>query len=210
MIRSLIVLLLLALPLMAGDSASDIIKNVQETYEDIKYLTAEFVQIEEFGLTGAKNEVKGKIYVKGGDKYRLVTEDQVVVTNGETVWTYSVFSGQVLIDRVKENSGSLLPRDLLFKYPKTHYATLLGKVEWNGKTYYNLKLDPREDVHGFVKSMKLWVEPDDWFIDKIEYTDFNDNISVFEIRKSDTKTPLKDDFFNFEIKEGMEVVDLRL
>ena len=54
-------------------SVTKIVKELQDKYEDIDNLTAEFLQIDKFKLTGSQTETKGKIYVKGGVKYRLET-----------------------------------------------------------------------------------------------------------------------------------------
>ena len=104
----------------------------------------------------------------------------------------------------------MLPRDLLFKYPQEYYATLLDEVEYNGEDHYILKLDPKEDTHGFIKSMKIWVNGDNYLISKIEYTDFNDNTSLFKIKKIITNKSLSDSFFKFQAPEGADVIDLRL
>jgi chaperone LolA len=191
-------------------SVTKIVKELQNKYEKITNLSAEFVQIDKFKLTGSQTETTGKIFIKDGVKYRLETEDQIIVTDGQTVWTYSIFNNQVLVDRVKEGDGSLLPRDLLFRYPRDYFASLLDEVELDGEDYYILRLDPKEGVHGFIKTMKIWVNSDSYMISKIEYTDFNDNISYFEIKQVDIDTKLNDSLFQLEIGEGVNVIDLRM
>jgi chaperone LolA len=202
--------ILLSLFMLQTGSAKKIVNKLQDKYEDLTYLSAEFVQIESFKLTGSENRTSGKIFVKEGEKYRLETEDQIIVTDGKSVWTYSRLNNQVLIDRVKEGDGSLLPRDLLFKYPRDYFAALLNEEKIGGEDYYVLKLDPREGVHGYIKTMKVWVNQDSYIIKKIEYTDFNDNTSSFEVRDVDTKSIIPEDTFSFKIDETMEVVDLRM
>jgi chaperone LolA len=207
------VVLILIAGLFSLSSAADvkkIVTEIQDRYDDIKYLSATFVQTEEFKLTGSRNEMRGKIYVKDGVQYRLETEDQIIVTDGKSVWTYSPFNNQVLIDRVKEGDGSLLPRDLLFKYPRDYMATLIDEQTLDDKRYYVLKLDPKEGVYGYIKTMKIWVNTKSYMISMIEYQDFNENVFTFEVQQVDTQTTLPDDLFRFEIKEGMEIVDLRM
>jgi outer membrane lipoprotein-sorting protein len=109
------------------DEVNDIIKNIQKTYDKMDHFSAVFKQVETFKITGSKTETIGKIYVSDGEKYRFESEDQVVVTDGKSVWTYNAISKQLLIDNVREDSGVLLPRDLLFNYPKTYFATLLSE-----------------------------------------------------------------------------------
>ncbi|MEJ2545163.1 MAG: outer membrane lipoprotein carrier protein LolA [Calditrichaceae bacterium] len=191
----------LSLIFMTSLSAADvnkIISKVQDKYDDMKYLTATFKQVETFKLTGSQTETVGKIYIADGDKYRFESEDQVIVTDGKDVWTYNSISKQLLIDEVRENSGALIPRDLLFKYPQKYYATLLSESEENNKKLYLIRLDPKDQVYGYVKSLKIWVEDDEWLIHKIEATDVNGNKSLYEITNQDTRSKINDDMFTFK------------
>lgn len=206
----IIILSLIFISLGWAQSVDDIVEEIQDRYEDLENFSAEFIQSEQFKITGSVNETKGKIYVKNGIKYRLETDDRIIVTDGESVWTYSLFNNQVLIDRAKKNDGSMLPRDLLFKYPREYYASLLDELEFEGKKHFLVKLDPKEDTHGYVKTMKIWVDADNYLISKIEYTDFNENVSTFAIKKVDIKVSLPDKMFRFDVPDGVESVDLRL
>ncbi len=192
-----------------ADDVNDIIKKVQNTYDDMDNLTATFRQVEAFKLTGSLSETRGKIYVKNGVKYRFESEDQVIVTDGKTVWTFNSLSNQLIIDNVRKNSGALLPRDLLFKYPKKYYATLLKSEQQNKRTVYLIRLDPKEDTHGFFSNIKIWVEKGSWHIRKIQTTDLNGNSTTFEISAMDTKSKLSDDLFKYQAASDAEVIDMR-
>ena len=199
------------LVLISSLSAADvnkIISKVQDKYDKMKYLTATFKQVETFKLTGSQTENVGKIYI-AGDKYRFESEDQVIVTDGKSVWTYNSISKQLLIDEVRENSGALIPRDLLFKYPQKYYATLLSESKENNKNLFQIRLDPKDQVYGYVKSLKIWVEEDEWLIHKIESNDVNGNTSLYEIADQDTKSKIGEDMFKFVPDENTEVVDMR-
>ncbi len=208
MIFTFFIALLTAFFLFADD-AEDIIEKVQKTYDKMDNFSAAFKQIERFKITGSESETIGRIYVADGTKYRFESDDQIIVTDGKTIWTYNDISNQLLIDQVRENSGALLPRDLLFKYPKKYYATLLNEIKESGEKLYVLKLSPKEEEQGYVSAIKIWVEDDDWIIRKIETTDINGNSSTFELTEMDTKKELADSLFNFNIEEHMEVVDMR-
>jgi len=188
---------------------SEIIEEVQDVYEDIEFLSAEFVQKEIFELTGSVNETKGKIYIKNGVEYRLETEDQVIVTDGKVVWSYSHHNNQLIIDYVKEGDASVLPRDMLFKYPKNYYSTLIKTEKIDKEEYYIMKMVPKEETHGYIKSMKIWVNSDSYLINKLEYMDLNDNTSSFEINKLDVSSDLSDQLFKFEAPPQSEIIDMR-
>lgn len=205
---SVVFLLMTAMQANAAD-VNKIIKKVQKTYDKMDNLSATFKQVETFKITGSQTETSGKIFIKNGVKYRFKSEDQVIVTDGKTIWTYNEMSKQLLIDNVRENSGALLPRDLLFKYPKKYYSTLLGEEKSGKNEVYKIRLDPKEDVHGYIKSVKLWIDKDNWYILMIETTDLNGNQSRFEITDIDTKSKLSDDLFTYQADDSVNVVDMR-
>ena len=206
----IIVSIILILAISAfGQNVQKIIKEVQDKYEDIKYFSAEFVQKDHYKLTGSVNEVMGKIKVKDGIKYRLITEDQFIITDGKTTWSFSKISNQVIVDNVKEGDASLIPRDMIFRYPKEYITTFLKMEEINGMDFYVIRMDPGEKVHRYIKTMKIWVHKDTYLIHKLEYTDFNGNTSSFKIKNIDIESKLNDSLFFFDPPEGIEVVDMR-
>ena len=212
MIIRILILLACISSAFSGESASKVLKEIVKKYNNIENFTAEFIHTEYFNLYGSKNERIGKIYIKDGIKYRYVTDEETVITDGETVWIYTSFNNQVLIDNAKKDDegGYLIPRDLLYKYPREYYATLLEELKIDKDNYYVLKLDPKENVHGFIQSMKIWVNAKSYIISKIEYTDYQKNISTFEIKKIDIDTKLLDKQFIYEVEEGVKVVDVRM
>ncbi len=201
--------LLMSLTLGFAQDVQDIIENVQETYDGIDNLSASFKKIESFQLTGTVNEINGRFYIKNGEKYRFESDDQTIVTDGKDVWTYNALTNQLIIDHLRKNSGALLPRDMLYKYPKEYYSTLLRTEKKTGKDVYVIKLDPQEGVHGFVKSMKIWVDDGSWLVHQIETTDLNGNKSTFKISQIKTRKKLPDSLFSFKATPEMKVVDMR-
>ena len=208
-IFKIIISTLLLISIVIAQDESDIIEELQDVYEDIEYFSAEFIQKELFKLTGSANVTTGKIFIKNGTEYRLETEDHTVVTDGKSVWSYSPHNNKVIIDNIKEGDASLLPRDMLFRYPKNYYSDLLKKEKIDGINFYVIKMTPKEDVHGYIKSMKIWVDTESYLIHKIEYDDLNDNTSSFEIKKMDIKSKLSDAQFIFNAPPNSETIDMR-
>lgn len=194
--------------LIYSQDVADIIEQVQDKYEDTDFLSAVFKQVEVFKLTGSQSELSGKIYISHGKKYRFESEEQTVVTDGDTIWAYNINTNQVIVDKVRENSGALLPRDLLYKYPKEYYSTLLKTIDGQDRVFL-IKLEPKENVYGYLKSIKIWVEEDSWLINKIESTDLRDTKTTFELSSINTKKELPDSFFIYEAPQGVEIMDRR-
>lgn len=125
MIKVLIFTCIIMSQVFSAD-VTEIIKEIQDKYEEIEYLSAEFVQTEQYKLTGSKNETRGKLFIKDGIQYRLETEDQSIATDGETVWTFSKFNNQVLIDRVKEGDHFFVTQGSIIQISERLFCILVG------------------------------------------------------------------------------------
>jgi len=203
-----IALLFLCRPVAAQETAETIVKKVRENYEKLQSLQADFVQNYTWSLAGESQVLEGKLYLKKGDRYRVETATQTIVTDGATVWTYSPEKQQVFIDRLSKNAENPLPRELLVKYARDFKAKLLG-VEKIGKTEtYRIRFTPR-DEDSFVREVTAWIEKDSWLARKIEQHDINDNVTLYELKNLQRDAALGDQLFIFKIPESVEVIDLR-
>ncbi len=191
-----------------GQTAAEVLENVNEKYEAISDAQIKFTQRVKLPMTKIDQSSSGTLFVKKSNKYRVDLTDQTIVTNGETVWSYSRPSNQVLIDHFKMNDQSLTPEKILTGAPEDFEATLLGEERLDGHTVVGLKLTPK-DKNSFVSSMKLWVDGESWMIRKVEVADVAGKNTTYIVNEIKTDTGLKDSRFTYQIPEGAEVVDLR-
>lgn len=198
--------------LSAGEShaisAKDIIKNVKKKYESIQSLKANFKQIYVWKLAGETQTLEGTLLLKSGDRYRIETNDQIIVTDGKKVWTYSKANNQVIIDVLTKSDENKLPKDLLFRYSEDYVPHYIGEEEVDGRKTYLLNLVPK-DQDAFIKSMKIWVDASDWLTIKISQTDLNDNVNTYFVTNIEDNVDLPNSLFSFQIPPGAEVIDLR-
>jgi len=194
--------------LALGMSGKDIIKKVKQRYQTLKTLQANFEQVFHWELAGETQTVKGAISLMNGNHYRIRTGSQEIVTDGETVWTYSKKDGQVIIDRLGHANEGQLPKDLLFRYSEDYKPKLLREEKRDGHRIYVLALIPN-DEEAFIKSMKIWVNGDTWLTGRIEQVDINDNVNTYIISNIQDDIDLSPDVFQFKIPKDAEVVDLR-
>jgi chaperone LolA len=187
---------------------NDIIKRVKKKYQELVTLQANFQQDYLWELAGETQTTKGSLLLKSGNKYRIETENDVIVTNGETVWSYSKVNDQVIIDYLKSSEENPLPKDLLFQFSEEYKPYFVAEEKLDGKKTLNLNLVPK-DEEAFVKSMKIWVDADSWLTVKIQQVDINDNVNTYLVRDVQQNIELQDSLFNFQIPAGAEVVDLR-
>ncbi len=201
-------LFILSNSLLAQDNAETIVKKVRENYEKLQSMQADFVQNYTWSLAGETQTLEGKILLKKGDRYRVETKTQTIVTDGATVWTYSPEKQQVIIDKLSKTAEDPLPRELIVKYTRDFKAKFLG-TDKSGKTdLFRIHFTPR-DENSFVSEVTAWIEKDTWLAKKIEQHDINDNITVYELKNIQRDVVLAENLFTFKIPDGVEVVDLR-
>lgn len=199
---------LLSARLSAADSAKDIIERVQKKYAEINDAILHFSQKVEFSLSKAEYSSSGTLYMKKTNHYRIVTDDRTFVTDGKTVWSYSPANKQVLIDTFKEDPRSFSPERFLFSVPNDFYSAILAREKFQGKRVVLLKLSPKDDS-ATMKSLKLWVDDEDWLLWKAEIVDMNDNVTSYSVSDIRLNTGISDSTFSFVAPPGVEVVDLR-
>ena len=192
----------------AQETAENIVKKVRDNYEKLKSLQADFVQNYTWSLAGETQTVEGKLLLKQGDRYRVETAQQLIVTDGTTVWTYSAEKRQVFVDHLSKTSDQPLPRELLIKYTRDFKAKLLAPEKLAGEEYYRLRFAPKDD-DSFVHEVTAWIDPDTWLARKIEQHDINDNVTVYELKNVQRDLAVPDQSFTFKIPDGVEVVDMR-
>ncbi|NOX37002.1 MAG: outer membrane lipoprotein carrier protein LolA [Calditrichaeota bacterium] len=202
-------LILVAVSTSTAAKIDKIISAVQKKYRSLQTLRIEFRQISRFQLTKTESEIYGTLLLSGKDKFRLETEDQVMVSNGETFWRYNKLDQQVLIDYPKKEDQEVLFRDFLYDIKDKYFAELVEEKKDGKKKIFVVKLIPKESDQSFFTSIKVWLEDKSWKIRRVVYRDYNDNETEFQIEHMELNPQFSPATFEFAPPEGVEVVDLR-
>lgn len=160
-------------------------------------------------LEGVKEEFKGKITVKG-DKFRLLLDDQEIINNGTTVWTYLPSAKEVNIDNFDPGSDDINPSKIFDMYKKGFkYLYLADKTE-NGVLCEEIDLVPEKKDAQYFK-IKMMISKKDKSIMSWTMFDKSGNRYKYSITKFVPNLKIEDSFFTFDPKKfpGVEVIDLR-
>ncbi len=190
-----------------GITANEIISKVQSKYEDIENIIAKFTQVIRFKVSKVEQEIGGTIFFKKPNKYRIESEQQTIVTDGVTSWSYNPKNKQVIINHYKQDARSLSPEKLLFSYPKDFYSSYVGEEKVLKEDTYVLKLTPKEE-NTMTSSIKVWINHD-WLIKQVEVVDINKKATRYTIRELKVDKGIPDTQFQFDVPTGVDVVDLR-
>jgi outer membrane lipoprotein carrier protein len=187
--------------------------------ETLEAMSAKYKAITAFeanlttGLTneseGVKEEFNGKITVKG-DKFRLLLDDQEIINNGTTVWTYLPSAKEVNIDNFDPGADDINPSKIFDMYKKGFkYLYLADKTE-NGVLCEEIDLVPEKKDAQYFK-IKMMISKKDKSIMSWTMFDKSGNRYKYSITKFVSNLKVDDSFFTFDPKKypGVEVIDLR-
>jgi chaperone LolA len=191
----------------AGEDASSLLKRMEKTYDAINDATVTFTQHVVYGVTNAEQSFSGKLWMKKGNNYRIELEDQTIVTDGVSVWSFTKSNNQVVIDKYKEDPHSFSPDKVLVNVPQRYTAAILGKEKIGDQETTILKLIPL-DPKSNIAWMKLWVDGDG-MMKKIQVHDISDNETTYTIGAMSVNTGVPDNEFTFTAPDSVEVIDLR-
>lgn len=180
------------------DSAQEILQNIQDKFNSINDLSAELTQ-----SVNGNVSLKGKIYFKKENRLRFEFKNILVVSDGETSWSYNQKDNKVIItDYESEGNKILSIRQIIFDYPDD---CEVSTFQSEGKT--TLELIPNDDTFSF-NSIKLSVDKDylitKALIDDPATGEIEIDLSNYQLNKN-----LSESFFQFSPPEGSQVIDLR-
>lgn len=206
---ALLLAALVALPVLfagqahaqAQDRSSDVLARLRASYAQVQALRAEFTQ----EVAGARLE--GTLLLQG-DRYRIETPEQVLVTDGTTAWAYSRDDRQVLINHAVEDVTAFSPSTFFTRYPDRFNVRVTGTETLNGARHDVLRLTPRE-AGAPVREVTLYVRASDSLPTRVRVLDGSGTTLVFDLRNIERNPRLPEGAFRFTPPPGAEVVDLR-
>jgi len=192
----------------ADETPEQIVKKVEENFNKSGAMRIEFSEVYQWKLTGEEHGTNGTLIIQGQDKFRVSTDDQVIVSDGKTLWTFSKPSNRVVVDKLKKNDNTLLPRKIFLEYTEDYRVFSNGTESVDGTECYVLSFTDDKGDKLFPKVV-VWINKKTFMPRKIEQWDLSGNLTIFLIKQIDTDITVTKHDFNFEIPKGAEIIDLR-
>lgn len=182
----------------AQDDAQEVLKNIQNKFNTIDDLSADLSQ----SVNGSVN-LKGKIYYKKENHLRFEFKNVLIVSDGETSWSYNKKDNKVFITDYESDGNKILSiNQIIFEYPED---CEMSTFESDGKKV--LQLIPKDDTFSF-NSIQLFVDSDYLIIKALVDDPATGEIQI-DLSEYKLNTNLPDTFFQFSPPEGSKVIDLR-
>lgn len=180
---------------------------LQTRYNQLEGLRATFTQVTASEFAGDSTRINGRVLLSG-NKYRVESPGQTVVTNGETTWIYSPADSQVVVNTAEAKATTITPQTFLATSANTYDITSTRTTRRNGTVHDVLSLTATTDTARFRKAT-LWVRRSDRIVTRLRATGRNGSTLDLRLRKIDVNPSFNGTPFTFSPPDGVEVVDLR-
>ncbi len=189
--------------------AREVLDNMSEKIRSINAYSASISNSLVNEVEGINDEFKGKITVKG-DMYRLELDEQVVINNGTTVWTYLPDVNEVNIDNYDPDEDEITPSKIYDAYKDGYKYIYMGNETKEGEMTHVIDLVPNDLDAQFFK-IKLYVSKKDNLLKGWTMFEKSGNQYIYAIRDFDSGISVKDSSFEFNPANypGVEIIDLR-
>ncbi len=199
MLKTIAFLILCLISLHLDDKGTILLENIQERFDKINNLSAEFKQ-----TTNGKALLTGKLLFKKDDKIRIEFKHSVLVSDGKTNWSYNKKENKVIISNNEASSASPLSlKKIIYDYPK---ECSISSESSNGSSV--LVLTPNASSSIGYSLIKIWPDSDN-LINKVVLKDNADNLIQIEFFKYKLNQKVLDSKFIFYPPEGSKIIDLR-
>jgi outer membrane lipoprotein carrier protein len=200
-------ILILALNLNGAAEEQKIMDRVEKAVRNANTLSISFQEKFIWKMTGEENTLSGTLLMEGDDRFRIETEDQVLVSDGKTLWTYSRPANRVLIDKLAETEEALLPRQLLLQYTRGYSAARLPDENILGVPCTVLLFTDTEGTSYYSK-WEIWIDPDTFLPKQLMQEDLSGNQNIYLLETIEPGVKIDPARFQFEIPEGAEVIEM--
>jgi outer membrane lipoprotein carrier protein len=210
---SLLLSCLLLLPLMASpagaqnpdkSSAGSVLPIIRKNYNPESALSTRFTLTIFWSVREKREITKGTIALAPGNRFRVQTDAETWVSNGQTFWDYTPGSGQAVIKRLADVDQSSLPSQLFSRYvAELHFQETaqrggFAELSWqsdSAKTPY-----ASITIRARVQSGRL---------EQCVMTDHEGNTFTYVFSATEFGRKFSRETFEFAIPKSARIVDMR-
>lgn len=155
----------------------------------------------------------GEVYVKG-DKYNLELGDYVMVTDGETIWTYDRSTNDCYVDYLSDVSAdeAITPSKMFTVWEQDFKNEFKETLQENGRSLYWVNLYPNDPADKPFHTIQLYIDKQKMEVVRFVVKGREGNDIIYKVKSFETNTSLPDNVFRFDKNKypGVNVIDNRI
>ncbi len=190
--------------------ADRVLRQVSAKYKSYKSLTADFQLIIENKKSSSRTVESGKIIIKG-NMYKLELDDQVIMSDGKSVWTYLKEVNEVQINAAEPDAEDVISPTRIFTIYESGFKTRYRGEGKDGNIPVHLvELVPEDNRKAYHK-IQLRIDKKKHYIMSAKILNKDGTTMTYAVRKFNPDLSAPDNLFSFDTNQhpGIEVVDLR-
>lgn len=185
---------------------TELVDAVEATYGGATSIRAEFVQVDKSASLGTEVRQRGRIAIERPRKVRVdmgLPVTQTYVSNGKTMWAYSVADKQVFESPELGGGGGMgILLEDLSKIGDLFDVTLLPAVA--GKDSVSIRLVPKQP--GAFKSLQLTLTKQKYVLKELVLVNQLDDVTQMTFSAVTMNKDIPDAEFNFVTPVGVKTV----
>ncbi len=194
---------------VSDPEAKKILEKTSKKFSKLKSFQVKFRLKLDMPETDDDEIKEGTLYVNG-DKYRLDFGDQLVVSDGKTVWTYIKETNEVQITEEDPENQMFRPRDLFSDFGDEYIYALLGTKKLKEYTTYVIDLTPIDKSKSYFK-IRLYIDTKTYEIRRAIVFEKSGIRYALDIISFIPNAPIPNVLFTFDTTAypGIQITDLR-
>lgn len=152
----------------------------------------------------------GAVQMKG-DKYRILTADRQIFSDGKTIWAYEIADREVQVSTYDPKSDMMTPQKMFTNFYNDDFLYKLNDDHKVGNKYFTqIELTPLDKTNLFFKLL-VDIDKATKNIASVKVFEKNGNRYTYTVTSFNSNVPLADGLFVFDKKSypNVEIVDLR-
>lgn len=189
--------------------SKDILAKLSKNYRSYSSMSADITFTIDNKQENIKEVQKGKMLLKG-DKFRIDFGDQLLITDGKTLWGYLKDMNEVTVSLYEPDPDELSPTNVFTIYETGFDSYYLNAAVLNGVPVHNIDLVPVDKDKPYFK-IRLVIDQQKLQILQAIVFDKNGAMYTYAISNFAPNKALTDASFMFNKASypGVEVIDMR-
>ena len=185
------------------------LKNIKKRYEKIKTLQTQFREVFEWAMTGEKVQREGSLIIGEKNAFRIESDEQLIVSDGNSIYRFNKVSNQVIIETVDKGKDNALPRRMMLKFAEEFSATELTEMMVNNLPGARLDLEPKDSDKVMISNATIWYTSEDNTVNRLKFSDLNGNTTTYFFINPTFNQSVDPNLMAFIPPENAETFDLR-
>lgn len=199
-----------ALGTQSDPAATKLLATVRDKYAAYEAMRMDFI-LDIIDLETKDTETREGRFAVSGTSFRFSMPGQVLVCDGQTLWTYMEDVHEVQVNEWEPDQQDFMSPAELFQLPESEYIALSGERNGSGADARQaIELSPR-DRELEIHKIRLIVHPTSGELLEATVMDRNAIHFRYRIKNFEGDPELPAEFFTFDADayDGITVVDLR-